>query len=131
MPANRAGTRRSGKLIVAASWKERINISPYLIEPLPPLICRAGNNDTEGLAVKAVDTTKTEDAIAPNCLEGVTKGIFISFSFGVGRIEYHRRSGFQQSVWYSLARIPFDKLVRNTGTQHSVDPTFQYGRRLA
>ena len=111
--------------------EKRINGSPYIVKPFSSLAFGARHNNAEHTAVKIGDPTKTEDAILPNCLQGVAKNLLFSFYFSIGRVEHYGCSGFQQSVRYTCSGIVFPKLICDTRPNHPVHPSFQYRRRLS
>jgi hypothetical protein len=63
------------RLLPSASGKEGINISPHFAEPGLPLALGARNDNAEHAAVKDGNPAKTEDAVLPDCLQGVAEDI--------------------------------------------------------
>ena len=82
-------------IILNVLWrKNRINIPPHLFKPILSLSFRACDNNAECSAVEIGDSAKTENAILPDCLEGISKNVLFPFRRRIGRVEYDGSLGF-------------------------------------
>jgi hypothetical protein len=63
--------------------KNPVNHGPRLFKPLFPLAGRAGDNDTETTAMKITNAAQAENAVPPDGLKGVSKGLNFPFREGV------------------------------------------------
>ena len=110
--------------------KERIDISTYLGKPFLSPAFGAGNDNAEHAAVKIGYPAKTEDAILPDCFQGVAENLPFPRYCRIRRIEDKGGFGSQQSLRYTRSGIAFEKLIGDARPNNPVHPSFQYRRRL-